>query len=73
MVLRKTVEDLKSRPKDERKAVAGSAAALIVAILLIGWAVIFFKKIKRAGVQTESITGSLQESFDFSRAIETSP
>jgi len=71
MVLQKTVENLKGRPKDERKAVAGSAAMLIVAILLVGWAILFFKKIKRTDLQAESAAGSLQGSFDLSQITET--
>ena len=71
MILNKTVDKLKARPRHERRDVAGSAAMLIVAILLVGWAILFFKKIKRTDLQAESAAGSLQGSFDLSQITET--
>jgi hypothetical protein len=47
MVIQRTVESLRERPRDERKAVAGGIAIGIVAILFFGWAFLFFKDIQR--------------------------
>ncbi|MEK7132533.1 MAG: hypothetical protein AAB830_00620 [Patescibacteria group bacterium] len=70
MVLQKAVDNLKNRPKDERKAVAGGIAVLIVAILLVGWIVHFFKKIQSGGVQIEQIGSGLKGQFDISPITE---
>ncbi|MDO8482120.1 MAG: hypothetical protein Q7S75_03500 [bacterium] len=70
MVLQKAVDNLKIRPKDERKAVAGSIAMLIVAILFVGWVVIFFKRIQSNSQQVESIGNSLKGKFDLSSVTE---
>ena len=70
MVLQKAVDNLKNRPEDERKAVAGGIAVLVVAILLIGWIIHFFKKIQSGNVQVEQIGSSLQGQFDISPITE---
>lgn len=57
---------MKNRPEDERKAVAGGIAVLVVAILLVGWIIHFFKKIQSGSVQVEQVGNSLQGQFDVS-------
>lgn len=47
--MQQVVEDLKGRPNDEKKAVAGSVAIFVVTILFIGWGFFFFKKIAGGG------------------------
>ncbi|MDO8562001.1 MAG: hypothetical protein Q7S05_04220 [bacterium] len=71
MVLKRTVDNLKDRPRDERKAVASGIAALIVAILFIGWVVLFFKKIQSTREQTAAVAGSsLRGKVDLSAITE---
>lgn len=47
MVVQKTINNLKDRPKEERQVVAVGAAGIIVLILLVGWAFFFLKSIRR--------------------------
>jgi len=72
-MVKQMVEDLKGRPKDEKTAVAGGAAVLVVTILFLAWGFFFFKKIARGGdvsvpfggVQTDVVQGaSLQQAED---------
>lgn len=65
MVLQKTVDNLKDKPKDEKKAIAGGIAISVVLILLIGWSFFFFKKIQR-GAQLQQLGGGAQDEFNFS-------
>lgn len=65
MAVQKTIDNLKERPKDERKAVATGIAAAVVLILFIGWAFLFFKKIQRNGAEFQQIGTSAQEEFNF--------
>jgi hypothetical protein len=48
MVVVRTVNRLRERPKDERVAVAGAVAIAVVAVLFIGWVVLFFHGIGSA-------------------------
>lgn len=67
MVLQKAqdaVENLKDKPEDERKAVAGGIAISVVIILLIGWGFIFLKKVQRGG--DINFENSIPEEFNFS-------
>ncbi len=50
MVVQRTINNLKERPKDERKAVASFIAIGLIVILLIAWAIVFFRRIQ-SGVQ----------------------
>jgi len=54
MVLQKTVDKLKSRPRHERRAVARGVAMLVVAVLFIGWVILFFKNIQANGIHIET-------------------
>lgn len=71
MVLQKAVDNLKGRPMNERKAVASGIAMLIVAILFIGWGILFFKNIQRTREQAEPIGDSLRGTFNLSSVTET--
>lgn len=64
MVVQKTIDNLKDRPQDERKAVAGGIAIAVVAILFIGWSILFFKKIV-SGEQQVNFDSGAQEEFNF--------
>jgi len=69
VVLDKAVDNLKERSKDERQVVAGGVAVTVVVILLIGWAVLFFKRIQ-AGSQQVNFESGAQEEFNFSSTRE---
>src|SRR3989338_6755398 len=70
MVLQKAVHHLRSRPREERRAAALSIALLIVAILFVGWIILFFKKIQNSSIRTESIGASVNSKFDLSAVQE---
>ena len=70
MVLQKAVHHLRSRPREERRATALSIALLIVAILFVGWAILFFKKIQNSSILNESIGASVNSKFDLSAVQE---
>ena len=69
MVLKDAVDNLKERPKDERKAVAGGIAIAIVALLFFGWAFLFLKKLQKGGVAEDLRTGAPSD-FNFSSVEE---
>ncbi|MCR4281070.1 MAG: hypothetical protein NUV88_01920 [Candidatus Kaiserbacteria bacterium] len=71
MVLQKAVNHLRNRPKEERRATALGIALLIVAILFIGWTIMFFKRIQSSSIRTESIGTSVNRAFDLSAARES--
>lgn len=62
MVVQKTINNLKERPKDEKTAVATGAAVFVVAVLLFFWGLWFVQKAKRGG-QFNTYIGTKQESF----------
>jgi len=64
MVIQKTVDNLKERPKDERKAVAAGLAITIMGILFFGWAFLFLKKLQKNGAEGSFRSGA-QEAFNF--------
>lgn len=64
MVVQKTINNLKERPKDERKVVAGGIAITVVVVLLLGWAVMFFKRIQ-SGSQKVNLDSGAQDQFNF--------
>lgn len=45
MVVRRTIEHLKTRPKEERTAFAASVSIVVVVILFVGWIIYFFHSI----------------------------
>ena len=64
MVLQKAqnaVSNLKDRPKDERKVVAGGIAIAVIAVLFFGWVILFLKKIQTGGQQLEFSSGAQDE------------
>lgn len=67
MVIGKTVDTLKERPKEERTAVAASVAVFVVVILIIGWAFFFVKKLaKEPPSRIQGPAGADDSIFDFS-------
>lgn len=64
MVVQKTISNLKERPKDERKAVAGGIAIFIVVVLLLAWGFLFIRRIQN-GTQQITIDSGAQSEFNF--------
>lgn len=69
MVVQKTIDNLKERPKDEKTAVAGGIAITVVLILFIGWGFLFIKKIQKGG-ELRDLGSGAQEEFNFSSVKE---
>ena len=69
MVVQQTIHNLKERPKDERKAVAGGIAIFIILVLLLAWTILFFKKIQSGSQQINFDLGA-QNEFNFSSVRE---
>ncbi len=65
MVLQSSIDSLKEKPHDEKKAVASGIAIGVVIILLVGWGFLFLRKIQKgAGTPTLSGTAVPQDQFD---------
>ncbi len=60
---------LQDRPNDEKRVIAGGAAITVVVILMIGWAILFLKKIQQ-GAPLDSLGGTAQDEFNFSSVRE---
>jgi len=54
MVVQKTLDNLKDRPHDEKKAVASGIAIAVVVILIIGWGFLFLRKVRNTNPSLES-------------------
>ncbi len=61
MVVQKTIGNLKDRPKDERKVVAGGIAIFVISVLLIAWAILFFRRIQSGQLQVNLDSGAQNE------------
>ena len=70
MVLQKTVAHLKTRPRHERRAVARGIALSVVAILFIGWVILFFRDIRANGIQVEPIGIPGRDAFNTPQITE---
>jgi hypothetical protein len=62
--MKKKLDALKERPKEERTAIAGGFALLIAAILLIGWGFFFFQRLANGSIEEE--WGPRTNQIDFS-------
>ena len=69
MVVQKTLDNLKQGPKEDKVAVAGGIAVSVVAVLLVGWAILFFHRIQKEGQQL-NFGGSAQDEFNFQNVKE---
>ncbi len=64
MVLENTVNNLRERPRDQRKKIAAIAALAVIVILFLGWAILFFKKIQNTEpIQLDAVREDFEESF----------
>ncbi|OGG77875.1 hypothetical protein A3B35_00605 [Candidatus Kaiserbacteria bacterium RIFCSPLOWO2_01_FULL_54_24] len=62
MVIQKAVDNLKDKSSDEKKVVAGGIAIAVVAVLFVGWAILFLKKLQRGG-ELQQLGGGAQDEF----------
>jgi hypothetical protein len=67
--MKKTIDDLKVKPKEERTAVAGSIAVMVVVLLLVGWGFVFLKKLS-SGAPVETPWGPQNDVIDFGNLQE---
>lgn len=65
MVVQKAINNLKAGPKEDKVAVASGIAISFVVILLIAWAIFFFRGIAK-GTQQLDLSGGAQDEFNFS-------
>lgn len=63
MVVQKSIDNLKGRPKDEKTAVATGGAVLVMIILLFGWGLWFLQNVKRGGSFNTYIGDKPQDRF----------
>ena len=61
--------DLQSRPKDQKKVIAGGGAALVAFALFAGWAFFFFHKIIN-GQQVDTSWGPQKDIMQFTNVKE---
>jgi uncharacterized protein HemX len=65
MVVQKALNNLKENgTKDDKVAVASGIAISVVLVLFAGWAIYFFHRIQ-SGAQQTSLTGGIQDQFNF--------
>ena len=69
MVVQKAIDNLKTGPKDDKVAVASGIAVSVVVILLVAWAIFFFRNIQK-GSQQLNLSGGAQDEFNFSSVKE---
>src|SRR3989344_347409 len=69
MVVQKALKNLKDGPKDDKVAVASGIAISVVVILLVAWAIFFFRNIQK-GSQQLDLSGGAQDEFNFSSVKE---
>jgi biopolymer transport protein ExbB/TolQ len=69
MVVQKTINNLKQRPEEDKKVIAGGIALAVVTVLFIAWALLFLKRIQ-SGEQKLELGGAIPAEFDFSSLEE---
>ena|SRR3989344_3648636 len=69
MVVQKAIDNLKGGPKEDKVAVASGIAIGVVVVLMIAWAIFFFRNIQR-GVQEVDLSGGAQDQFNFAGVKE---
>ena len=68
MVVQKTIDNLKERPDEEKKAVASGVAIGFVVILLFAWGFFFVRKVQHSGAM--NLSGGAQDEFNFTTVKE---
>jgi hypothetical protein len=61
MVIQRTIDNLKDKPHEEKKVVAGGIAIAVVVVLLVGWAFFFLRSIQKGEVVPTLQGGSVPE------------
>lgn len=64
MVIQQSIDSLKEKPHDEKKAVASGIAVGVVVILLIGWGFLFIRKIQKGTIPTLETSAVPQDQYD---------
>ena len=64
MAIKNAVNNLRNRPKADRAAVASGIATTVVALLFLGWAIIFFHNMRSFNAQTQSANNEAQSQLD---------
>ncbi|MEY4747596.1 MAG: hypothetical protein RLZZ416_645 [Candidatus Parcubacteria bacterium] len=65
MAVSDKINNLKQGPKEDKVAVASGIAVSVVVVLLVAWAIFFFRNIQR-GSQQLDLGGGAQDQFNFS-------
>ena len=68
MVIQKAVDNLKEKPKDEKKAIAGGIAIMVIAALIFTWGFFFLKKIQSGNA--EDVGSFVPDEFSISSVRE---
>ncbi len=71
MVIQKTIENLRERPKEERKAVALAVSFFVVVVLFLGWAIFFFQSIQSSNTTQVVETGFTSRVIEAKNTFET--
>lgn len=71
MVVQKTIDNLKERPHDEKKAVAGGIAIMVVIILIIGWGFLFLRKIQQGTMPSLEGSAVPEDQFNLNLIRDT--
>lgn len=71
MVIQNAIDNLKEKPHDEKKAVAGGIAIAVVVILLVGWAFLFLRNIQKGSVVPTLQGGTVPEDQLNAQFIQT--
>jgi hypothetical protein len=64
MVVQKAINNLKDGPKEDKVAVASGIAVSVVLVLLVAWAIFFFRNIAQNS-QNLNLSGGVQGQFNF--------
>ena len=78
MVLQRTIENLRERPKDERRAVALGISIAVMVVLFIGWAGFFFNEVNVGQVQEatgayQNAVANVQEAYSQTGWVSEAP
>ena len=64
MVVKDAIDNLKDRPHEEKKAVASGIAIGVVIILLVGWSILFLRKVQNPNA-IRNLSAGQQDQFNF--------
>ena len=71
MVIQRTIENLRERSTDERRAVALGIAIFVVAVLFFAWAIFFFRKVQNGTTPTDVNAGLTSKIIEAKNTFET--